>query len=415
MEESNLGHFETLFSCRLCKSSSLAEVLDLGTQTLTGTFPSSKDAAITAGPLRLVFCENCELVQLGETYDFTELYGENYSYRSSLNVEMRHHLELKVSWLEHNFAPEPGDLIVDIGSNDATTLRSYTTQCLDRVGVDPVGGRFSENYDQITLFPEFFGKQIVGKLGPKKAKIITSIAMFYGVPDPRSFVEAIADLLAPDGVWHFEQSYLLAMLRTNSFDTICHEHLGYYSLRVIDKLLRDCGLRILSVQTNAVNGGSLAVTAVRRESPLKSDATLPWLLLDESMTGLASSAPYHDFAKRVCDVRNSMVSLINQINTGGSSVAGYGASTKGNVTLQYADFGERDLGVIFDVNETKFGCYTPGSKVPIVSATEMEAHGPDYLLVLPWQFRAEIMSKHEDFMTNGGRLIFPFPWVEVVG
>lgn len=410
-----MSHFHTLSSCRVCESSSLVEVVNLGTQTLAGTFPASKDTAVTAGPMRLLYCEDCHLVQLAETYDLAELYGENYSYRSSLNSAMSHHLNLKVSWLEHNFTPKAGDLVVDIGSNDATLLQAYETSGLDRVGVDPVGGRFTENYQRMSLLPEFFGKETVGKLSPKKAKIITSMAMFYSLPDPRSFVEAIAELLAPEGVWHFEQSYLLAMLRTNSFDTICHEHLEYYSLRVIDNLLRDCGLRVLSVQINSENGGSLAVTAVRRESPYKSDATLSWLLQEESRIGLESLTPYHDFAKRIYDLRDSMVSLVNTLNAHGSNVAGYGASTKGNVTLQFAGFGDQDLEVIFDVNETKFGRFTPGSRIPIVSATDMDSYAPDYLVVFPWHFRAGILSRHEKFMTNGGRLIFPFPWVEIVG
>ena len=410
-----MNNYETVVRCRLCESSSLIEVLHLGTQSLTGTFPRTRDTGLTAGPVRLVFCENCELVQLGETFDFAELYGDNYTYRSSLNRSMVDHLKHKVSWLENNFALESGDLVIDIGSNDGTLLRAYKNQELNRVGVDPVGDRFGENYDGMTLLPEFFGKETAAKLSPKKAKVISSMAMFYGLPNPRIFVEAIAELLHKDGVWHFEQSYLLAMLRTNSFDTICHEHLEYYSLRVIDKLLRDCGLRILSAQVNTENGGSLAVTAVRQESSFESDETLPWLLQEEKTNRIENLSPYLDFAERVFEVRDSMVSLVNQLNSGGSSVAGYGASTKGNVTLQFAKFSDTDLEVIFDVNESKFGCYAPGSGVPIVSEEEMVTRSPDYLLVLPWHFRAEILHKHEEFMTKGGRLIFPFPWVEVVG
>ena len=410
-----MTHFETISSCRLCEKSTLVEFVSLGTQTLTGTFPASRDTTVSAGPLRLVVCSHCKLVQLGETYDLAELYGENYRYRSSLNAAMSHHLKLKVSWLERNFVPNAGDLVVDIGSNDGTLLRAYQTKGLDRVGVDPVGGRFSDNYDGMSLVPEFFGTQTAGQLGPKKAKIITSMAMFYSLPDPRSFVEAVADSLAADGVWHFEQSYLLSMLRTNAFDTICQEHLEYYSLGVIDNLLRSCGLRILSVQINSSNGGSVAVTAVQKGSALESDATLPWLLEEEGRAGLESMSTYHDFAKRVHDVRDSMVSLVNSLNAEGATIAGYGASTKGNVTLQFAGFGGKDLPVIFDVNEAKAGHFTPGSRIPIISATELASRKPDYLLVFPWHFRAEILRRNEKFLTNGGRLIFPFPWVEVVG
>ena len=410
-----VAHFDTISSCRFCENSSLVEFVSLGTQTLTGTFPVSRDTPVSAGPLRLVVCDHCKLVQLGETYDLAEIYGENYRYRSSLNRAMSHHLRLRVSWLERNFAPKAGDLVVDIASNDGTLLRAYQTEGLNRVGVDPVGGRFADYYDGMSLIPQFFGKQTVGQIGSKKAKIITSMAMLYSLPDPRGFVEAIADLLAVDGVWHFEQSYLLSMLRTNAFDTICQEHLEYYSLTVIDSLLRSCGLRILSVQINSSNGGSVAVTAVRRDSALESDATLPWLLEEEGRAGLELMSTYRDFANRVHDVRDSMVSLVNSLNAEGASIAGYGASTKGNVTLQFAGFSEKDLPVIFDVNDEKTGHFTPGSRIPIISADGLASRRPDYLFVFPWHFRAEILARNEKFIANGGRLIFPFPWVEVVG
>ncbi|SVC04895.1 uncharacterized protein METZ01_LOCUS257749, partial [marine metagenome] len=183
------------------------------------------------------------------------------------------------------YSPSSGDLIIDIGSNDATLLKSYTTKGLKRIGIDPTGNKFKKFYtDGLELIPDFFSKNIFNKkYGKAKAKIITSIAMFYDLENPKKFVLDILEVLDKDGIWHFEQSYMPTMLRMNSYDTICHEHLEYYSLLNIKTLLAECGFKIIDVIMNSINGGSFAVTACKNENPIKSnDAVIEWLLRNEN-------------------------------------------------------------------------------------------------------------------------------------
>jgi hypothetical protein len=252
--------------CRLTGSPNLVTVLSLGHQALTGVFPRAKDQEVTSGPLELVWCPDSGLLQLAHSYDAGEMYGENYGYRSGLNQSMVRHLSQKVEMLERLGNLQPGDVVLDIGSNDATLLKAYATPNLKRVGIDPTGDKFRHHYtDSIKLIADFFSAEAFLKIS-KKAKIVTSIAMFYDLEAPAEFAHQVAQVLAKDGVWHLEQSYMPSMLRTCSYDTICHEHLEYYSLDVIKKIVEAAGLRIVEVQMNAVNGGSFGVTVVHKDS-----------------------------------------------------------------------------------------------------------------------------------------------------
>ncbi|TGK51928.1 class I SAM-dependent methyltransferase [Leptospira kanakyensis] len=404
-------------ACRISGSKNLISVLNLGNQTLTGVFPKSKDEVITSGPLELVLSPESGLLQLRHSYDLDEMYGMNYGYRSGLNQSMVKHLQQKIDFLVRLNPLSSGDIVLDIGSNDATTLKSYKTLGIKRIGIDPTGKKFSEYYtDGIELVPDFFTKDNFRKIFPKQnAKIITSIAMFYDLESPKKFVSDIYDVLAPDGIWHFEQSYMPTMLRMNAYDTVCHEHLEYYSLSVVKKLLNECGLKVIDVQMNSVNGGSFAVTAAKKESQLKSnDAVINWMLDQEDRMGLHTPSPYRKFEERVFQHKENLTSLIKALVSDGKKVFGYGASTKGNVLLQFCQFTEKDIPYIAEVNPNKFGSYTPGTLIPIVSESEAKAMKPDYMLVLPWHFRDSIIAREQEYLASGGKLIFPLPEIEIV-
>ena len=407
----------TIDRCRVSGSNNLISVLNLGNQALTGIFPKSKDEKITAGPLELVWCPDSSLLQLKHSYDLLEMYGDNYGYRSSLNVSMVEHLKQKIYHLEKLYNIASGDLVIDIGSNDATLLKSYTTKGLKRIGIDPTGKKFKNFYtDGIELIPDFFSKDIFfKKYGKNKAKIITSIAMFYDLEDPKKFILDILEVLDKNGVWHFEQSYMPTMLRMNSYDTICHEHLEYYSLLNIKALLNECGLKIIDVVMNSINGGSFAVTACKKENPIKSnDVLIEWLLNNETRMNLNTLKPFKQFKERVYEHRTNLRNLINNLNSDGKKIIGYGASTKGNVLLQFCRFSEKELICMAEVNKEKFGSYTPGSNIPIVSEEEAKSMNPDYMLVLPWHFKETIIKREKKYISNGGKLIFPLPEIEIV-
>ncbi|MGY3265906.1 class I SAM-dependent methyltransferase [Lysobacter sp. HA35] len=410
--------FTTIERCRISGSNHLVSVLDLGTQALTGVFPRSTAQPVTRGPLELVWCPDSGLLQLRHSYSLAEMYGENYGYRSGLNASMVAHLAGKVRGLERRYAPSEGDWVLDIGSNDGTLLGSYQTYGLKRVGMDPTAEKFREFYpDTVEIVVDFFSaSSFLDASRGHRASIITSIAMFYDLEDPNAFVRDIAACLTPDGIWHFEQSYMPSMLRTNAYDTVCHEHLEYYSLRVIDELLARNGLRVIDVQMNSVNGGSVAVTACRIGSSRAVDRTIvEWMLQQEQAWGLDTPKPYRQFEERVFKHRADLQRLIHALVADGKRVLGYGASTKGNVLLQFCGFGPDVIPAVAEVNSQKFGAYTPGTLIPIVSEAEARAMRPDYFLVLPWHFKPGIVQRERDYLAAGGKLIFPMPEIEIVG
>ena len=408
--------YSELKACRASGSDHFVPVLNLGFQVLTGVFPKSASEKVTRGPLELVWCPDSGLLQLKHTYNAAEMYGANYGYRSGLNQSMVDHLTSKVAYLERLIPLRSGDVVLDVGSNDGTTLKAYTSPGIDRIGIDPTGAKFKQYYSPETrLVPEFFSAKAYRSVESRPARIVTSIAMLYDLDSPVAFAREIADVLSADGIWHFEQSYMPSMLRMNSYDTICHEHLEYYSLAVIEKILDQADLQIVDVVTNAVNGGSFAVTATHRsnDSVKPNRAVIDWLLQQEDRMGLGTPRPYRQFEERVFRHREDLVRLIRSLNADGKKVLGYGASTKGNVTLQFCGFTAEDIPAIADVNPDKFGCVTPGSHIPIVSEAVAKAMNPDYFLVLPWHFKDGILRREREFLSQGGKFIFPFPEIEI--
>jgi hypothetical protein len=409
--------YKKLNECRVGKSKNLVSVLNLGHQALTGVFPKSADEEITSGPLELVWCPDSGLLQLNHSYEPDEMYGENYGYRSGLNQSMVNHLTDKVRYLERLATLKQGDVVVDIGSNDCTTLKAYSTSGLRRIGIDPTGSKFAGYYpDDVKLVPTFFSADAYRSVESRPARIVSSIAMFYDLDAPIAFAQQIESILADDGIWHFEQSYMPSMLRLNSYDTICHEHLEYYSLGVVELILREAGLRLVDVRMNAINGGSFAVTATKaaNTSIPANTAVINWLLEQEKRLGLDTPRPYRDFEERVFRHRDDLTRLIRALNADGKTVLGYGASTKGNVVLQFCGLTVDDIPAIAEVNEEKFGRFTPGTKIPIISEAEARAMKPDYFLLLPWHFKDGILRREQEYLSNGGKFIIPFPEIEIV-
>jgi len=411
-----MKHYNEISQCRICNSKEIKDILKLGKQVLTGVFPKNIKEDITSGPLTLVRCVSCGLVQLKHSYSLDEMYGENYGYRSGLNGSMVKHLQNKIEYLEKNYSPSKNDLVIDIGSNDATSLKAYRGE-FRKVGIDPTGEKFIKYYTEgIELITDFFTYESFKKYFPgRKAKIITSISMFYDLENPNIFVSDIKKSLDENGVWHFEQSYMPAMLRTNSYDTICHEHLEFYSFKVIIDLLAKHDLKVVDVQTNAVNGGSFAVTAAHVDSTQKENTPIiNWMLKQEERMKLETEIPFLDFEKKVLQHKEDLVELVKNLVAHGKRIAGYGASTKGNVLLQYCDFSANEIFCIADVNEDKHGSFTPGTKIPIVSEKVAREFKPDYFLVLPWHFKHMILEREKDFIQNGGKFIFPLPVIEII-
>ncbi len=404
--------------CRLCRQISLESVLDLGHQALTGVFPNHQDEDIPTGPLRLVRCGSCGLAQLAHDYNPDILYGKTNGYPSGLNASLVDHLRAVVGTIETRVALHPGDIVLDIGSNDGTLLGSYGGSGLHRIGIDPLAGKFRSFYPQgAVLVEDFFSPNAFRKAvsGPD-AKVVTSVAMFYDLQDPLQFVGGVCDVLAADGLWVFEQSYLPKMLETHGYDTICHEHLEYYSMKQIVHIARAADLKIVDVKLNDINGGSFCVTVSKKSAPFgEATETVEALLRHEKEAGLETARPFHELTGWMQHHRSKLRSLLEEIQGNGERILGYGASTKGNVILQYCGIDAALLPMIAEVNEDKFGSCTPGTKIPIISEAQARQMSPDYYLVLPWHFRSGITRKEANYLQRGGRMIFPLPELEIVG
>ena len=403
--------------CRICGNTRLVNVLDLGVQALTGTFPRTRDASLTRGPLRLVKCTGgggvCGLLQLEHSYDLHEMYGENYGYRSALNVSMVTHLHAKVRRILEGVSLRDGDLIVDIGSNDSTTLQAYPAQGTVLVGIDPTGSKFAKHYPpHIHLIPDFFSARALQERFPgKKAKVVSSFSMFYDLEDPVAFMREVHEVLADEGVWVFEQSYMPTMLETNSYDTVCHEHLEYYGLKQIKWMADRVGFTIMDVELNDINGGSFSVVVRKSGAGRVPGAAVRRMLEEEERKGLDALEPYEAFARRAADSRSELLGFLYQARAQGKAVAGLGASTKGNVILQYCGLTEKDIAAIGEVNSDKFGCYTPGTRIPIIPEDELLRRKPDYLLVLPWHFRKFFEGSRK---FSSAKLFVPLPRLEFI-
>jgi hypothetical protein len=313
--------------------------------------------------------------------------------------------------------PEPGSLILDIGSNDGTTLKAYPSTEFDLAGMDPTGRKFARYYPpHVMLVPEFFSAETFRQAFPgRRASIVTSLAMFYDLESPQAFMRAVHDILADDGVWVFEQSYLPSMLSQLAYDTICHEHLSYYALRQIKWMTDRCGFKILDVELNDANGGSFCVTVAKLESKYSANCRqVDQLLADEEAAGLDTLVPFVAFRDAVMRHRDELCEFVRGEAASGKSIFGYGASTKGNVLLQFCEFTPKEIMGIAEVNEEKFGCFTPQTLIPILSEAEVRRQHPDYMLVLPWHFRNGIVRREAAYLAGGGRLVFPLPTLETV-
>jgi len=376
--------FERVNHCRICGNPQLKKVLDLGEQALSGRFPKVGTPDPPVAPLELVQCTGrgcCGLVQLAHSIPLQMLYGSGYGYLSGLNPVMKKHLEEIAIRAEHLVKLGKGDVVIDIGCNDGTLLKAYESEDINRVGFDsPAYFKYFDG-THILFIPEFFREYAV------KAKIITSIAMFYDLPEPNLFVQAIKNTLAPDGIWILEQSYLPSMLSQNAFDTVCHEHLEYYGLHQIEWLCSHHGLQIVDVRFNDVNGGSFLVVVMH------------------------DGWEFQGFIERINDIKDRLVNFLVSEKANGKTIHLYGASTKVNVLLQYFGIDYRLISAAIDVNESKNGCWTPGTHINIYNK---EFCRPDYYLVGPWHFREGFIKQEHSYLKAGGKLVFPLPEPEIV-
>lgn len=410
---------EIINTCRICKNTNLLSVFSLGNQSYSGIFVNNE--YIPDGELNLVRCtgeDACNLVQLDRDFDQSIMYGNGYGYRSGLNKMMINHLKnlASITELFTERMKNQSLVILDIGSNDGTLLKHFKNiygSKSERYGIDPSSKMFSEYYDaDVKKSDKFFSKSIFNEMASnKKANIITSIAMFYDLPDPLQIVMDISDVLADDGIWIVEQSYLPLMIATNSFDTICHEHTEYYTLRQFDWMCKIAGLNIVDVSMNNSNGGSFRLVIKKNTSrSLHNMVNVQQFRDIETFAGINSSDVFDKFAKNIQLQKKKLLDFMEECKINGKSICGLGASTKGNTLLQFYNLTSADIPVIGEVNPQKYGKQTPGTSIAIVNEKEI-LDKYDYFVVLPWHFK-------DDFCKNSTyankKLVFPLPIFDIV-
>lgn len=400
----------TRSTCRACDAP-LDTVLNLGELAISA-FPRPGDP-IDRAPLHLVQCQRCGLVQLADTVDPDRLFRDQYWYRSGVNETMVEELRSIVEQATTRVALTHEDLVIDVGANDGTLLHQYGfyQRGLLRVAVEP-----STTFDADLLphadaiYPGFFPVPDLIRLYRGRAKILTSIACFYDVDDPRAFVQGVADLLAPDGLWVVQFQDLAQMIAATAFDNLCHEHLCYYSLRSIERLIQPFGLVVVAAERRAINGGSLRLLIQHRDQAWVSPSVGD---LRKAEDGCEAWETLAKFSWRVGQVARQIQSVVQAARDRGQTIDAYGASTKGNTLLQVCQLGPDQIRQAWERSPAKYGRTTVTS-IPIVPEGEGRADPPDLLLSLVWQFREAILLREAAYTAVGGRWLFPLPQVEIV-
>ena len=413
-------------SCRICGSRALTPVVSLGDQFLSGAFakPNGVPPVQRRVPLDLVRCdpaldENaCGLVQLRHSVPPNVLYA-SYWYRSGVNQTMRDNLAGIANAAEATVKLKSGDLVLDIGCNDGTLLKSYKTKGIKRLGIDPSNVVEHARAAGLQVVNDFFSAAALRSAYPtQKPKVITSIAMFYDLENPHAFVRDIKSSLHEDGIWVLELSYLPSMLEMNSFDTICHEHLEYYSLAAMERLFAENGLEVWDVMLNDVNGGSFRIFVghTGRVKPTEeARLRVQQLRLKEFDMAIDTDAPYATFRKEIELLKKQTLAFLKKAKAQKKLVHGYGASTKGNTTLQYYGITPDLMPAIADRNEDKWGSHTIGTNIPIISEEDSRKLKPDYYFVLPWHFINEFKRRETEFLARGGQFVLPMPKLTFIG
>lgn len=407
-------------TCRVC-SGTVEPILSLGDQYVSSFLDPAQPDGLKA-PLELVLCCRCRLLQLKHTVPADAMY-KNYWYRSGTNQTMRTALADIANRAEELMHLRAADVVLDIGCNDGTLLDSYQIPGLYKIGFDPaenlaVFSRKAANKVLVQRFDAdgFLADPEVRQLRPK---IVTSIAMFYDLEEPRKFVADVKRVMHPDGLWIVQMSYLPLMLRQNDFGNICHEHLEYYSLQSLEYLLGLEDFAVADVELNNVNGGSSRVYIRNRtaEKNAFGDGSYRQQAADrvrvlresEAQLQLGKVQPYREFAGRVQRIKQDVVEFVTNQVKQHKKVYVYGASTKGNAMLQYFGLDNSLIEAAADRNPDKWGKVTVGSRIPIISEAEARAAKPDYFLVLPWHFLEEFSVRERDYLSSTGRFIVPLP------
>jgi hypothetical protein len=407
--------YNKIKSCRLCESKKLKPIIDFGSICLSSTFPYKKSTYKKITPMIFGICENCRSAQLLHNYDLKELYNDDYGYRSGVNQSMIDHLTGVTNDIKKIVKFKKNDHILDIASNDATLLKTYKSKKIKYIGIDPTINKYKKFYPKNfkTSSSLFTKKRFLDLSKKQKAKVITSIAMFYDVQDPNKFVSDIKNILSKDGIWVMEMYYLPILLKYNAYDSICHEHITYFSLKQINYLCEKNDLRIFKVSLNSMNCGSIRYFICHKNANFKTNKK-SINICKKSEKILDNNKCYYNFKEKIKSLSKKLNSIIKSLNKQKKTIHIYGASTKGNILIQNLKINEKKISFAADRNPLKWNRKMPGSNIPIISEKSSRIIKPDYYLVLPWHFKKSFIKRENKFLSKGGKFIFPLPKIEIV-
>ena len=408
--------FKKINNCRCCGHKILKKYINFGKMYLSTAFPKNKKNNLKKIPTELVICSKCKLAQLKHNYELDELYNDNYGYKSGVNNSMKNHLKSITISASKYVELNKKNIVLDIASNDGTLLKNYNKK-LVRVGIDPVIKKYKSSYRNMRFIDNFFSlENYKKKFNEQKVKIITSIAVFYDVPYPAKFVSDISKIMHKDGIWVLEQSYFPHLVKNNAYDSICHEHLTYFTIKQINLLLKKSGLQIFNITSNNMNGGS-----IRFFIKFENNNKINKVRKNINFFYSAEKKFYNNFWKRLSKFKlkikknkTYLLKFIKKTISLNKSIHIYGASTKGNIILQYCKIDQNLIKFAADRNPDKFNRFTPGSNIKIISEKKSRALKPDYYLVMPWHFEKEIIKREKLFSLHGGKLLFPLPEFKII-
>ena len=402
-------------NCRNCKNTELFDLFSLGKISFTGRFPNTIHQNVPKAYLNVLMCKKCKLVQLDRNFDLNYLYGKSYGYRTGINKTMTDHVKKIVRKCSALVKLKSKQYVLDIGSNDATLLNFYANDII-KVGVDPLVNKYKKFYKKINYkISNFFKIKDIEKIKiKKKFKIISALSVFYDLRDPNKFIKEIKKILDDKGVFVLEHVDLYYIIKNNIFDTICHEHLIFYSSKLIIEMMKNNGLKVFNHEYNEINGGSSRYYICHSKTNFKVSKNIKKVLLRENLQGIELKKTYKLFFTKILNEKIKLIKLIKKIKNEEQDIHGYGASTKGNVLLQFYNINNKVVNYIADRNPLKWNSFTPGTRIKIISESQSRKIKPHFYLVLPWHFKNEILIREKNIRKKGTKFIFPLPKVRVV-
>ena len=403
-------------NCRNCKNNKFFDLFSLGKLSYTGKFPKNKRINIPKEEIKLIMCLNCKLIQISKNFSLNYMYNHDYGYRTGINQTMSNHVKELVKKINNICDLKKDDVVLDIASNDGTLLNYYSPKII-KVGVDPLVSKYKKNYKNVNYkYSNFFEKKLLNKkILHKKIKVITALSVFYDLKEPNTFLKEISSIINQhEGVFVLEHADLLSIIKNNLFDTICHEHLAYYSVHIISDMCKKNNLHIFDIEKNNINGGSTRFYICHKLAKYKIlTKKIEKFLMTEKKNKIDKLETYKKFFLRINNIKKKLKSFLLREKQQGKKIHGYGASTKGNLLLQYFDIGKKIISKIAERNPNKVGSFTPGLKIPIVSEKTSRSEKPDLYLVLPWHFKEEILLRERKMLKQKCKFIFPLPNIKV--